>query len=179
MRSWTNNRLLIAVSVKGGWTRKHPLNTTPDILVFFRCPRIIPTLRPMCKSQIDNIKEIKEALPAQIRTVRTYNIPSKKCIGVVEISTRHTTETEEVLGHECLVYPYKKEEEVPYSMMFRILNSSLFAYPKIECSKNTENSSHTLHIVEMSNDIISHYFNHRIIEKPLLPKGLDSLFSKF
>jgi hypothetical protein len=43
---------------------------------------------------------------------------------------------------------------MPHSMVFRVLASSLFAYPEIECSKDPENSPHAENIMEMRYDVV-------------------------
>jgi hypothetical protein len=61
------------------------------------------------------------------------------------------------------------------TMMFRVLTSSKFAYPKIKSSKNTRNSTHTQYIMKMRYNIISLFKKCELV----LPQGLDSLFSKY
>lgn len=43
-------------------------------------------------------------------------------------------------------------------MSFRIGTSSQFCDPEVESSEDTENGSHTQHIVEVSDNIIRRYF---------------------
>ena len=59
-----------------------------------------------------------------------------------------------MLREEGQIYPQEKEDEVGNAMMFWILTPSLFTYPKIECGKDPENSTHAQNVVEMRYDVI-------------------------
>ena len=63
--------------------------------------------------------------------------------------------TLEVLREEGLVYTQEEQHKVCDSMVFWIHTSSLFTYPKIECCKDTEYSSHTQNVVEVRYYIVS------------------------
>jgi len=110
----------------------------------------------MCKGYINNVEEIEKALPAQIRTVRAYNIPSKKRIGIVKITTRHSSQSKEMLRKESQIYSHKEKEEMTNPMVFWILAPCQFRYPEVESREDPENGSHRLYIMEVSNNVVSH-----------------------
>ncbi len=62
--------------------------------------------------------------------------------------------TLEVLREEGLVYTQKEQHKVCDSVVFWVHTSSLLTYPKIECCKDTEYSSHTQNVVEVRYDIV-------------------------
>ena len=136
-------------------TGENPLNTTPNILIFFRCPRIIPTLRAVAERIPHNIEKVEKTLPALVGSIRAHDIPPLERIWIVQIASRHSRESLKVLGKEGQVDTYKKEEKVPYTVFFFVHTTCQFWKPKISPPLDPENSSHTLHIVEMSNYIIS------------------------
>lgn len=155
LRSRANYRELVSKSMKCRRRRQDPFKSTSNSLFFISSPRIICTFRSMCKSQVYNVEKVNKTHSAQVRSVRTYNIPTLKCIGVVKITTRHPCKTLKVLRKECLIYSNEKQEKLCLTMVLWILASSEFTYPKIEGSKDTRNSTHTQYIMKMRNNIIS------------------------
>lgn len=137
-------------------TRQHPFQTTPNILSIFSCPRVVCTLRSVSKCQVYDVEEVYKTQPTQIRTIRALNIPSLEGIRKILVASWHSCQTLEVLREEGEVYTDEKQNEVCHSMVLRILTSSLFTYPEIECSKDSKNCPHAQYIVEMCNYVVSH-----------------------
>ncbi len=135
-------------------TRKNPFQSWPSVLFVPVYPRIVPTLRSVGLSEIDNIEKVQKTQPAHIRSVRTHHIPSLKSIRVVQISARHPCQSLKMLREKSLVHPKEKQEEMSLSVMLGILTSSQFAYPEIESRKNPEHSSHTEYIMKVPNHIV-------------------------
>jgi hypothetical protein len=71
-------------------TREDPLNALRGVLVLRRCPRIVRTFRPVRLGQVNNVEEVQEAERAQIASITTHNVPPKKRVRVVEVTTRHS-----------------------------------------------------------------------------------------
>lgn len=149
--------------------RQYPFNSTSYSTIFIR-KRISISLRSICQSQVCNIEEILQRKSRQITSITTYHIPTKECVRVVEITSRHTCEPQKMLWHKRLIYSDKEQEELCLSMSFRVLAPSHFSYPEIESCKNSSYSTHTQYIMEMRNNIIS-----QIRLQLLLPEGSDSL----
>lgn len=135
--------------------RKNPFQTWPSILRICCSPRIVPTFGTQSQCPVNNLEKVLETLPTQIRSIRTHNIPSLKSIRVVQITTRHSGQSLKMLRKECLVHSNEEQKEMSLPMMLGILTSSQFATPEIESSKNSKDSSHTLHIVKMSDHVVS------------------------
>lgn len=154
-RSRSNHRQLIPKGMISRSGRKNPFQSRPLILIFFVCPRIVPTLRCVSQSPIHNQEEIQETQPAKVRPVRTQNIPPLKSIRIVQISTRHSRQPQKVLRKEGKIHTNKELKEMCLSMSLRILTSSKFGTPKVEGRKNSKNCPHTLHIMKVRHHIIS------------------------
>jgi hypothetical protein len=120
---------------RGTW--KYPFKPRSGRVLLVR-PRIVCTLRPVSKCQIYNIEKVYKTHSTLIRTINTKDIPSLKCVRVVQVTSRHSCKTLEVLRKECQVYSQEEQEEVSLSMLLRILTTSLFTYPKIESPKNSK-----------------------------------------
>lgn len=158
MRCRTNYRKLIPKSVICRRARKHPLQSTCNVLLIFSSPRIICTLWPKSKSLVYNIEEVNKTNPTLVRSIRTQNIPPQKRIWIIQVTARHSGKTLKVLRKESLIYSQEKQEKVSLSMVLRILTSSQLAYPEVKSCKNSKDSTHTLYIMKMSNNIISQFF---------------------
>lgn len=152
-------------------TSEDPLNALRGVLVLRRCPRIVGTFRPVRLGQVNNVEEIQEAERAQIASITTYNVPPEKRVGVIEVTTRHPRQTQEVLGEKCKVYSGKEQSKMRLSRPFRILTPGLFTDPEIECREDSEYGTHTQYIVKVRHNIICQY-------KLVLPQGSDSLLPR-
>lgn len=154
MRSWTDYGNLIAESVVCRGAREAPLNPVSCILPIFGSPRVISTFRPISQGQVNDIEEIQEAKPAKVTSVTTNNVPSQKRVRVIQVASRHSRLTLEVLGEECKVYPQEKQKEMPLPVHFWVLASGQFAYPEIEGCKNSKYRPHTQNVMEMRNNVV-------------------------
>jgi hypothetical protein len=130
--------------MKCWWRGKNPLNSTSYSTIIIRCPWVSSTLWSFCLSKIDNIEEVEKRKSTLIRSIRTNYIPPLESIRIIQITTWHTCLPKEVLWHKCYIHSQKELKKVSLSMMFRILNTCKFTNPKIKCSKNTCNCTHTL-----------------------------------
>ena len=137
-----------------GRAGKYPLNPIGFILIPFRSPRVVCALRPISKSLVHDVEEVKETLCALIRTIRAKHVPTQERVRIVQVTARHSRLSQEVLGEESQIYTQEEQEKVRLPVMLGILTSSQFAYPEVERSKDSKYCSHTQYIVEVSNNVI-------------------------
>lgn len=156
LRGRTNHREHISKSMKCRRRRQNPFQSTSNSLFVICCPRIVCTLRSICKSQIHDVEKVYKTHSTQIRPIRTNDIPPQECVRIVKVASWHSSESLEMLRKECQVYPNEKLKELSLTMMFWILTSCQFPYPEIKSCKNSRNCTHTQYIMKMSYYIISH-----------------------
>lgn len=135
--------------------RKNPFLSWPGMLSIPCSPRIVPPFRAQSECPVNNLKEVLETQPTQVRSITAYHIPSLKCIRIVQVTTRHSGQSLKMLRKECLIDPKKEQKEMSLSMMLSILTPSQFPNPKIKSSKNSKDCSHTLNIMKMCDHVVS------------------------
>jgi hypothetical protein len=134
---------------------KNPFLSTSYILLIGACPWIISATWSMSKSEVNNVEEVQEALRTQIATITTNYIPPLERVRIVEITSWHTSLSEEMLREECLVYSNEEQEKLCLPVMLWILATCLFTYPEVKRCKDTSYCSHTLYIVKVRYHVVS------------------------
>ena len=128
--------------------RQYKLQPASYFAVFIR-ERVSVSLWPVCLCFVHNVEKVNKGQRRQVRPIATNHVPTQECIRVVQVASRHPRKPLKVLRHKRKVNSNKEEKELCLSVVFGVLASGHLRYPKIKCSKDSCNSPHTLHIVEM------------------------------
>lgn len=105
--------------------------------------------RTVLQGFIHDVKEVHKTQRAYITSETLHNVPTRKLIRVIQITSRHSCQPQKVHWEESQIYTYKEQPEMRLCMVFWVLTSSNFGNPEIKCLENSKYCSHTQYVVEV------------------------------